>query len=336
MATTDPFATLFDAMTCYQRTGALRAAVELDVFTAVAEGADTAPALAARTGAAERGIRILCDTLAAWGFLRKTGERWALDPELAPFLDGRSPTYVVRAIAFMASPLIWRAFGDAAAAVRRGGSVLGAEAATAPEHPVWVEFARHMTPLARVTSEMLANMLDADAGKPWQVLDVAAGHGLFGITIAAHDPNARVTALDWRPVLAVAEENARAAGVADRVRMLPGDAFAVDWGTGWDLVLLTNILHHFDEAGCVALLRKAHDALVPGGRAVAVEFVPDESRAAPPQAASFALVMLAMTPGGDAHAFADYERMCRTAGFARIDLLPMPPPSPQHVVVATR
>jgi ubiquinone/menaquinone biosynthesis C-methylase UbiE len=330
----DPLALLFDAIAGYQRTGALRAAVDLDLFTAIAEGTDAVPGLAVRCHAAERGIRVLCDTLAAHGYLRKEGGRYALDPELAPFLDGRSPACLVRAVTFMASPRIWQAFGDVAAAVRRGGTTLGAAEATAAENPIWVEFARSMAPVARLTSEVTAGMVDADAGRPWNVLDVAAGHGLFGIAIARRNPRARITALDWRNVLAVAEENARAAEVADRLRLLPGDAFTVDWGAGYDLVLLPNILHHFDEAGCVALLEKAHRALVPGGRAVVVEFVPDQDRVTPPQAATFALTMLALTPGGDAYTFAEYERMCRKAGFASAELRPMPPPMPQQLVIA--
>jgi ubiquinone/menaquinone biosynthesis C-methylase UbiE len=103
------------------------------------------------------------------------------------------------------------------------------------------------------------------------------------------------------------------------MRFLPGDAFVVDWGGGYDLVLLPNILHHFDERACVLLLEKAHRALLPGGRAVVVEFVPDEDRVAPAQAATFALTMLALTPAGDAYTFAEYERMCRAAGFTRAE-----------------
>lgn len=332
---TDPFTLLFESIGAFQRTAALLAAVELDVFSAIAEGTDTVRALASRCRAAERGIRILCDTLAAHGYLRKDGARYALDPELAPFLDGRSPTCLVRAVSFMASPPIWRALGNVAAAVRNGGTVLGEHEATAAENPMWVEFARSMAPIARASSAILANILVADAGAPWRILDVAAGHGLYGITIAAHDRKAQVTALDWRNVLTVAEENARAAGVADRVHLLPGDAFEVDWGTDYDLVLLTNILHHFDEAGCEALLRKAYDALVSGGRVALVEFVPDESRVTPRDAASFAMVMLAMTPGGDAYTFADYERMCQRVGFTGIEMRSMAP-TPQRAILATR
>src|SRR5437667_349702 len=84
------------------------------------------------------------------------------------------------------------------------------------------------------------------AGEPWKVLDIAAGHGLFGIAVARQNPNSQIVALDWSNVLAVAQENARAAGLGDRYHTLPGSAFEVDYGGDYDLVLLTNFLHHFD------------------------------------------------------------------------------------------
>jgi hypothetical protein len=96
-----------------------------------------------------------------------------------------------------------------------------------------------------------------------KVLDIAAGHGLFGIEIARQNPQARVTGLDWAPVLRVALENARKAGVQDRYDMLPGSAFQVDFGGPYDVVLLTNFLHHFDQPTCVGLLKKGSDNQFP-------------------------------------------------------------------------
>jgi SAM-dependent methyltransferase len=326
--------TIFSAFAAYQRTGALKAAVELDLFTAIAEGTDTPRALAARLGAAERGIRILCDALAAYQYLRKRDGRYALDEAVAPFLDTRSPAYVASAIRFIASKEMLTAWADVAAAVRHGGTVR-ADEPLAPEHPMWVEFARAMAPLAAGSAELLANLLRADAGPRWKILDIAAGAGLFGITLARHDPNAEVVAVDWPNVLAVAAENARRAGVAARWRTLPGSAFEVDFGGGYDLVLLTNFLHHFDRDTCIRLLRKVRAALAPGGRAVTLEFVPDAERTTPPEAATFALAMLVVTPAGDAYTFADLDAMFREAGFGRSELHPLPP-SFQRVVVSGR
>jgi 2-polyprenyl-3-methyl-5-hydroxy-6-metoxy-1,4-benzoquinol methylase len=110
------------------------------------------------------------------------------------------------------------------------------------------------------------------------VLDVAAGHGLFGVTIAEHFPRAHVTALDWPNVLAVAEENAKRAGVADRHSLRPGSAFDTDWGGPYDVVLLTNFFHHFDMPTCTQLAKRAHAALAPGGRAITLEFIPATDR----------------------------------------------------------
>src|SRR5207237_5160859 len=125
------------------------------------------------------------------------------------------------------------------------------------------------------------------------------------------------------------EEKARAAGVADRVKLLPGSAFEADLGVGYDYVLLTNIFHHFDMPTCEKLMRRVHAALKPGGKAITLEFVPNEDRVSPPMAASFSLVMLAGTDAGDAYTFAQYERMLAPAGFAKTTLHQIPEMSQQ-------
>src|SRR5205823_2302052 len=112
----------------------------------------------------------------------------------------------------------------------------------APDHPVWVQFARAMVPLMAMPARSIAEMVPCDPERKLKVLDIAAGHGLFGIAFAEAYPRAEVFALDWPQVLEVAAENARRAGVGDRHHLVPGSAFEVDYGTGFDLVLLTNFL----------------------------------------------------------------------------------------------
>jgi ubiquinone/menaquinone biosynthesis C-methylase UbiE len=265
--------------------------------------------------------------------LRKEDGRYALTATAAAFLDRRSPTCVASAIGFLFSPLIVEAFGELTAAVRKGGTAAGAAGTLEPEHPVWVEFARSMAPMAAFTAELLATLLDADAGRKWKVLDIAAGHGLFGITIARRNRRAQIYAQDWANVLSVAQEFADQAAVADRFHTIPGSAFDVELGTGYDLVLLTNFLHHFDPPTCEKMLHKVHAALKPGGRAVTVEFVPNEDRISPPDSAGFSLVMLATTPSGDAYTFSELGRMFANAGFSQSDQHELTP-SPQRVVIS--
>lgn len=324
---------ILNTLNAYQRTAALRAAIELDVFTGIGEGAVTAKALAERCQASERGTRILCDYLVVVGLLTKDGNRYGLTPDAALFLDRRSPACVASAVKFLNSPMLTDGFKDVAGAVRKGGTVMSPDGTVVPENPLWVEFARSMAPVAAPTAEDIAELIGAASGGKWRVLDIAAGHGLFGIAIARRNPEAEIVALDWANVLAVAQGNAQTAGVAGRFRTLPGSAFEVDCGSGYDLVLLTNILHHFDIPTCEAMLRKVRQALNAGGRAVALEFVPNEDRVSPPVPAAFSMMMLGTTPSGDAYTFSEYDQMFRNAGFSRSELHQLPR-SPERVVIS--
>lgn len=325
-------ALFFDTINAYQRTEALRAAIELDLFSLLAAGRRTAAELAEACGAAERGVRILADYLTILGFLRKGGEFYELGEDARVFLDRASPAYVGGAAGFLLAPDLRESFRRLPDAVRRGGTAVSAEGTVSHDNPIWVEFARAMAPLMQMPARLLAKLVGGDAGRPLRVLDVAAGHGLFGLAIAERHPGAHVTALDWPGVLAVAEENARRAGVSGRYALRPGSAFEVDWGGPYDVVLLTNFLHHFDVSTCDQLAARAHAALAPGGRAVTLDFIPEPDRVKPPEAAAFALVMLATTARGDAYTFAEFEGMFARAGFLRSELHALPPTMQQAVV----
>jgi len=323
---------LLETINAYQRTAAIKAGIELDLFTAIGEGAVAAPEIAARCRASERGVRILCDYLTILGFLTKTEQRYGLTPDTAVFLDRRSPAYMGGTVEFLLSPVIVAGFQELTTAVRQGGTAMAAEGTVALEHPVWVQFARAMMPMMAMPAQQMAERVPCDSGRPLRVLDIAAGHGLFGLAFAQRYPQAEITALDWPQVLQVARENAERAGVGDRYHLLPGSAFDVEYGTGYDLVLLTNFLHHFDVPTCERLLERVRAALGEGGRAVTLEFIPNEDRVTPPPAAAFSLTMLASTPSGDAYTFSELDAMFRNAGFARSELLPLPQSAGQAVV----
>jgi SAM-dependent methyltransferase len=306
----------FNAVNAFQLTEAIKAALDLGIFTSVGQGDATPAAIASRVNASERGVRILCDYLTVQGFLSKDGGRYGLPPDTALFLDRNSPAYLGSIVGFLASDRHREAHRNIADAVRRGGCATS-NAPFEPDDPVWVLFARHMMPMMRMPSEMLASALAKEA-PVHKVLDIAAGHGLFGIAVALHNPGAHVYAADWPKVLEVAQENAQHAGLADRFHTLPGSAFDIQFGEGFDLALITNFLHHFDRETCIGFLRKVYAALQPGGRAAILEFVPNPDRVTPPASASFSLIMLASTPSGDAYTFAELASMAQAAGFSRV------------------
>lgn len=322
----------FQTINAYQRTEALKAAIELEVFTAIGEGNITADKIAERIKASERGARILCDYLTIIGFLTKEGGSYNLTPDSAIFLDKSSPAYLGGTIEFMATEKLTDNFRNFAEVVRKGGSLDEEGGTVAPDNPIWVKFARGMAPMIAMPAQMMAKLVDPGANRKLKVLDIAAGHGLFGINFAKNNPQAEIVAVDWPRVLEVAKENAALAGVADRYSTKEGSAFDVDFGTGYDVVLLTNFLHHFDPATCETLLRKVYNSLNEGGRAVTLEFVPNEDRITPPDAAAFSVMMLGSTPSGDAYTFPEFEKMFANAGFKRSELHPLQPAIQQVVI----
>jgi|SRR5271166_901934 len=325
-------AIVFDTLQAYQRSVALRAAIDLDLFTAIAEGNHTLSAIARRIKASEKGTRVLCDYLTMTGFLVKQSGQYWLTPDSAAFLNRQSPAYMGTMANFLMSPTIAGLFEDITGVIRQGGALPSGDGVLEPDHAIWVEFARSMAPLMQVPAESIAQTFAGS--KPIRVLDISAGHGLYGIAFAKHNPNAKITGVDWANVLAVAKANAAKAGVADRYSTLPGSAFDVDFGSGYDVILIPNFLHHFDPATNEKLLRKVHAALAPAGIVITPEFIPNEDRISPPRDAMFSMQMLS-TPGGDAYTYSELESMFRNAGFSRNEMRELPP-FPQRLVVSQK
>jgi precorrin-6B methylase 2 len=324
----------FETINAYQRSSALKAAVDLNLFTAIGRTPSTALEIAARCQCPERGIRILSDNLTVFGFLTKEGSHYALTPSSAVFLDRSSPAYFGDAVKFLLAPGLTEAFADLASTIRRGRLHTTEHGTTAPDHPAWIEFARTMGPMMGPTAGGAAELTPLDQTRDTRVLDVSASHGAYGIAFATRNPRAHLVALDWESVLKVTEANAKAAGLAGRFSTIPGDAFKVDLGKDYDVVLLPNFLHHFSMADCTRFLQRVHAALRPGGKVVIVEFVPHEDRVTPPPAATFSLVMLGTTPEGDAYTFAEYQKMLGDAGFSAAELHPLPPTAQSAVIAA--
>jgi 2-polyprenyl-3-methyl-5-hydroxy-6-metoxy-1,4-benzoquinol methylase len=303
----------------YFRTAAMLAATRLDLFTRIAEGRNSITALAEACDAEERSIRALCDFLVVHRHLEHDDGAYRLTPASATFLDRRSPAYMGSMADFLASPENReQALGDPLAFMRR--SPRKSAGNLEPENPVWVAYAEAMMPLslpvARASAAALAPLLP----EARRILDVAAGSGLFGIEMLRALPSARVVAIDWPAVLDVAKTNAGRRGVGDRLDLRPGNALEIDLGSAYDLVMLPNFLHHFDEATNVALLRRARAALAPNGRLAVIEFLREENAVPPEPIATFALMMRATTPAGDAYSAAELERMIRAAGFTEMQL----------------
>jgi SAM-dependent methyltransferase len=330
----------FQQVNAYQQTATLMAALQLDLFTRLAEATSpeerTVPALARKIQASEKGTRVLCDFLTITGLLTKHDAEgpyawYQPSREAAVYLDRRSPLSLAGAPKFISPPPLHGMAEVVAASVRKGGTVT--EEHTNENAEMWVDFARSMAPFTGVSAGPMAALVDGQG--PRKILDIAASHGAFGIACLKRNPQARVVALDGQAVLQVGEENAQKAGVADRWSKLAGDAFTVELGTGFDTALVTNFLHHFTPEENEKFLRRIHGALKPGGKVAVLEFVPNDDRVTPPIPASFALIMLLGTDEGDAYTYRQLSAMLENAGFRGVERHEAEG-SPQTIVIAHR
>ena len=144
---------VFDTLQAYQHSMALKAGIDLDLFTAIADGDHSLSAIAARIKASEKGTRVLCDYLTMIGFLGKQGSEYTLTPDSAAFLNRHSPAYLGTMANFLMSSSIAEMFEGIAEVIRHGGALPSDHGALEPENPMWVEFARSMAPMMRMPAE---------------------------------------------------------------------------------------------------------------------------------------------------------------------------------------
>jgi ubiquinone/menaquinone biosynthesis C-methylase UbiE len=327
---------LFEMMQVYKKTSLLRAGLNLGVFDALAAGPRNIEDVAQRIQAHPRGTRILVNALASIGLLELKDGKFRLTSGAARHLVSTGPEYVGGMARVFASDWEWDALKDLAAAVRRGGTVQEVHAET-PGYEYWEDFASYATTVAEPTARVLADVLAPWAGRreTLDVLDVACGHGVYGYTIAVSHPQARVWSLDWPNVLEITKQHAKRLGVRARAQFIPGDMFEVPLGGPYDLVLVTNVTHHFAEERVTALLTRLASVVRPGGRVVIVGFIrSDGPPALDPAPHLFSVLMLAWTFQGESHSVEVYNRALGASGFG--DAVVHPTRLPFRILVAQR
>lgn len=324
--------TIFGILQSFQRTEALKVAIEFDLFTTISDLELSADEIAVRCKASARGMRVLCDYLCVIGLLRKRSERYWLTEEAALYLDRRSPQFIANYAIQASGGALAEGYQNLAQAVRNGGTVLPHAGTLAPEHPYWPQFARARAPIGAANARSLATLLGPYASGPMRILDIACGHGHYGIALAKQNPLAEIFAQDWPAVLEVAVANARETGVSGRYHTIPGDVFSATLGESYDLTLVTNFLPDFGPAECERLLARIRFTLKSDGRAVALQWIPDDDRLSPPSAPSLALSLLVSTPQGDVYTYRELEDIFRRAGFVRTEIRELGPSLPRVVI----
>jgi ubiquinone/menaquinone biosynthesis C-methylase UbiE len=306
MDKTRSLANLIQSARAFQESRVLLTALELDVFTAVADGA-TAAVAAQRLGSEPRATEMLLNALVALGALSKRGAIFHCTMEskaLGPARPGL--LHMVH---------LWDTWSSLTECVKTGKAVRsrGPEEFSEARTRAFIAAMHARAQESAQETVRLSGIRDAK-----RMLDVGGGSGAFSIAFAKAFPALRSEILDLGAVVPMAEDYIREAGLQDRVRVRPGDMRTAEFGQNFDLVLLSAVCHMFSEDENRSLIQRCARALVPGGRLVIREFILQEDRTAPPFAALFALNMLVGTEHGNTYTEGQYRTWMQEAGFGTI------------------
>ena len=317
----------------YRASAVFFAASDLDVFTHLSSGPLTAADVASRAGAAAEPMRLILESCADAGLLVRNGDTFANSATADVFLVRGRPAYLGESLKYARD--LYPAWGSMTALVKTGRPTMPPETILGDDKAKTRAFVMAMHERAKGIGSVLPHNVDMSGRK--RLLDVGGGPGTYSVALCRQTPGLTSTVLDRPGVLEVTRELIDAAGFADRVTLLPGDYLKTPFGTGFDAVLLSGMMHRETPDNVNLLLKKAFDALDPGGMVMVSDvFFDDDRMNTPPFATSFALNMMLTSDHGSAHAKTEMERWLKANGFDRIQVHDMPKPNPHTLIIGTK
>ena len=303
----------------YMPSRCLLTALELDIFTAVGDGA-SAEQIGTRINANARGVGMLLNALVALGLLSKSGDDYKNTPESARFFVQGSKDNHRNGLLHIAN--IWQRWSTMTDAVRSGTRIPLERAGTQ-------EWTRNfIAGMQRIAKDRVPHVVKAlgTAGVR-RILDLGGGSGAYSIAFAKASPDVQCEILDTPEVVPLTAEYVSRAGVAAQVSLRAGDMLRDDFGSGYDIIMLNAICHMFSEEQNRDLFRRARRALAPNGRLVVQDFILNPDKTGPQQAALFSLNMLVATESGASYSEVEYINWMQAAGFTEVRRIKLPGPS---------
>jgi hypothetical protein len=304
---------------------ALLSAVELGIFTALAEDSLDLDALRMQVGIDERGARDFFDALVALGMLERDERgRYANTPETNFYLDRQKPTYIGGELDHF-NTYVYPHWNLLTPALRTGKPQSGARA-TGHYSALYADHAALETLIKGMTGGTLPVAKALAAKFPWQdyrtVIDVGTAQGCLPVQIAHAHPHITGGGFDLPPVNPLFDNYARDHGLCDRLRFYAGD-FLQDPLPSADVLVLGRVLHNWDLVTKRMLLKKAYDALPAGGALIVYERLIDDERRVNAAALLASVNMVIMTAGGFDFTGADCIGWMREAGFRHMRVEPL-------------
>ena len=294
-------------------------ALELDIFTAVGDGAN-AEQVGTRIHANARAAGILLGALVSLGLLAKTGDEYKNTPETARFFVQGSKDNQRNGLLHSAN--IWHRWSTLTEVVRRGTHI-PIDAASTPE---WTtNFIAGMQRNSKDRAPLVVKALGKTGVR--RILDLGGGSGAYSIAFAKASPEAQCEILDLPEVVPLTTEYVSKASVAEQVRIRAGDMLHDDFGSGYDIVMLNAICHMFSEEQNLDIFRRARKALAPNGRLVVQDFILNPDKTGLQHAALFSVNMLVGTDAGASYSEVEYASWMKAAGFTEVNRIKLPGPS---------
>jgi len=294
----------------------LDAALEYDFFSLIDKGLQTSDEIAREAGTNPRATRIVLDSLPALKLVEKRDGRYHLTAVAKAFLVRGKPSYVgdFRHVALA----LWDGMAHLKESLKTGRPLSRMD--TVGELEVWEKLVLGIIVVAEPAARALCSILKIGMERTGiQVLDIAGGSSIFGMTILARDPSAQVTQLDWPNVNAVAKKLNRERGLENKICFIDGEHRSIKIEEGhYDLVLASNFCRFESPQGNQELFAKAYSALRPGGIFVVNDFVPNEERTEPTFALRFSVYTLTHTPEGECWTLSQYSDWLKAVGFRSI------------------
>ena len=303
----------------YMPSRCILTALELDIFTAVGDGA-TAEQIGTKIAANARSAGMLLNAVVALGLLNKNGNVYRNTAESARFFVQGSKDNHRNGLLHIAN--IWHRWSTLTDVVRSGTRI----PVDRDEFPDWTrDFIAAMERIAKDRAPFVVKALGTAGVR--RVLDLGGGSGAYSIAFAKASPDLRSEILDLPEVVPLTADYLKKAGVSAQVSARPGNMLEDDFGCGYDLVMLNAICHMFSEEQNRDIFRRARRALAPGGRLVVQDFILNADKTAPQQAALFSLNMLVATDAGASYSEPEYMHWMKSEGFAEVSRINLPGPS---------
>lgn len=304
----------------YWESAALMAAVELEVFTAIARGQDTIPAVAKTIGISERNAERLLTALTAMTLLSRDGQRFANAPDVQRFLVKDGERYAGPWILFTKPR--WTAFGELSERLRRREeSTLGQYTEFTVDDARRYHAATYSIGMG--AARLFSRSVDLTGRK--LMLDLGGGSGAYSIVATRTYPGLKAIVLDLPPVAVVAREYIAANGAADRVSAMAGDFTTSDFPQGVDVVVMASNLPQYEPALIRLVVGKAFAALVPGGEMHLIGETLHDDRRGPLSAALWGLNEAVQGSTGVAHTEGEVRSYLQDAGFTDVAVHPFVP-----------